>query len=76
MAEEAPVVSSRTHCVSCGTPWADHLGIAGTCSKLQQAQKTIDALKQELGAAIDRAQILIIERDAARSVSKSLSTLS
>lgn len=30
-------------CPACGTPWTDHLGIQGTCYKLQTAIRTLAA---------------------------------
>jgi len=28
-------------CPSCGVPWVDHLGLVGTCAKLQEAMEAL-----------------------------------
>ena len=28
-------------CKSCGVPWSDHLGMTGTCEKLEKARKAL-----------------------------------
>lgn len=33
-----PNEDDRQSCKSCGVPWDQHLGIMGTCAKLQAAQ--------------------------------------
>ena len=37
-------------CESCGTSWRKHLGIQGTCAKLQEAEQKIERLQ----AIVDR----------------------
>lgn len=34
------------HCQSCGKPYTEHLGIIGTCAKLQEATKEIERLRR------------------------------
>lgn len=36
-------------CKSCGVPFTDHLGLQGTCERLQSAQDEIRRLKVVLG---------------------------
>ena len=35
----------REKCSTCGTPWVDHLGIAGTCAKLKEAEERVKELE-------------------------------
>ncbi len=32
-------------CKSCGTPWSDHLGISGTCAKLEEARISLQVIR-------------------------------
>ena len=32
-------------CVSCGVPWSDHLGMTGTCAKLEKARDTLRIIR-------------------------------
>ena len=52
-------------CPSCKKPFHEHLGLAGTCAKLKEAQKTIKSITKMYLQSID-------ERDAARKVNKDL----
>ena len=36
----------RYKCSTCGTPWVDHLGIAGTCAKLKEAEERVTVLEE------------------------------
>jgi hypothetical protein len=33
------MTTSPLVCPSCGVPWKDHLGMTGTCAKLQKARE-------------------------------------
>tara|TARA_R110000868_G_scaffold84519_2_gene238207 strand:- start:4263 stop:4454 length:192 start_codon:yes stop_codon:yes gene_type:complete len=35
-------------CESCGIAWTDHLGITGTCKRVQEQAKEIAKLKAEI----------------------------
>ncbi len=35
---------SATHCASCGKPWTDHLGIAGTCADLMRMRRALEVI--------------------------------
>jgi hypothetical protein len=35
-------------CLSCGTPWIDHLGVMGTCRDLRLAKKEVARLRLRL----------------------------
>lgn len=40
-------MTTATHCPSCNRAWTDHLGIAGTCKRLSEANDIIaDAFAQ------------------------------
>lgn len=45
-------------CSACGIPWVDHLGIAGTCKKLQENKMPLI----ELGHAKERISSLEADR--------------
>ena len=42
-------------CKSCGVPWEDHLGIAGTCSELKRQELRADALYNMIKLLYDTA---------------------
>ena len=44
-------------CESCGVDWTDHLGISGTCKRVQDQAEEIERLKAEI------ARLQKIERD-------------
>lgn len=46
-------------CKSCGVPWHDHLGISGTCAKLEAARRVLRAVAREMthGFTADRVSI-------------------
>lgn len=48
----------QTKCSACGIPWVDHLGIAGTCKKLQENKMPLI----ELGHAKERISSLEADR--------------
>lgn len=47
----------RTKCSACGVPWVEHLGIAGTCEKLQENKAPLI----ELGHAKERISSLEVD---------------
>lgn len=51
-------MTDERKCPSCGVPWTDHLGITGTCAKLQEAlgvnQSTIYARALEHYGSMDQ----------------------
>jgi hypothetical protein len=48
-------------CPACGQPYAEHLGLVGTCSLYQQAKQNVALLEQQLKAAMSlSAQCLAV----------------
>lgn len=39
------MTTSPLVCPSCGVPWKDHLGMTGTCAKLQKARETMRVVR-------------------------------
>lgn len=44
-------------CPSCGTPWTDHLGIAGTCAQLAAERERAETAERERDAAEESARM-------------------
>jgi hypothetical protein len=36
--------AASDNCPACGVPWTDHLGIAGTCRKLEEARGALKVI--------------------------------
>lgn len=51
-------------CRSCGVPWGDHLGIAGTCAEVLRLRAENAELRFKLLMCENRNQILVNALDA------------
>lgn len=41
------VIDGNQKCPSCGVPYGDHMGMIGTCAKLQKAIKALEKIKKQ-----------------------------
>jgi hypothetical protein len=51
--------SRAAHCSVCGVDWKDHLGISGTCKKLEEARSALKVI--HTWAAFRKGEFLVPE---------------